>query len=80
MPCLRKHLLLEFQRSRATHGGRVPVRGPGDKAAPAPHTQQVLPLPAPGLSPGTETVLNKNLLRERRRGRGVYRRVNRTTL
>lgn len=78
MPCLRKHLLLEFQRSRAMHGGRVPVRGPGDKAAPAPHTQQVLP--APGLSPGTETVLNKNLVRERRRGRGVYRRVSRTTL
>lgn len=75
MPCLRMHLLLEFQRGRAMHRGRVPARGPGGKAAQGlcpHHTAGGLPLPAPGMRPGTEIVLNKNLLRERRQGeRGV---------
>lgn len=51
---------------RAIHRGRAPARG---KAAQGLSTAtQGLPPPAPGMRPGAETVLDKNLLRERRKG------------
>ena len=59
------------------HRGRVPARGPGGKAAQGlcpHHTAGGLPLPAPGMRPGTEIVLSKNLLRERRKGEGERER------
>ena len=51
---------------RATHRRRAPARG---KAAQGLSTAtQGLPPPAPGMRQGAETVLDKNLLRERRKG------------
>lgn len=60
MPCLRKHLLLEFQGGRAMYKGRAPAKGPGDRAAQGlcPSHTVGLSLPAPDMRPGTETVLN----------------------
>lgn len=70
MPLLRKHPLLEFQGGGATHRGKAPgtARGPGNQPAPGLCLSHMVGLSvlAPGVRPGTETVLNKNLLRKRR--------------